>query len=136
MGAWGAGVFEDDTSLDWLEGDYASDGAAAVSKALDTAATTSVTEELDYEEGAAVRAAAEVVAACTGQLPDGVSTEDLGKLTRHAREVAALPDVRARAMAAFQRLISDNSELHALWNEGDESPDWTAAMNDLRRRLA
>ncbi|MCB1329826.1 MAG: DUF4259 domain-containing protein [Maritimibacter sp.] len=135
MGAWGAGVFEDDTSLDWLEGEYASSGADAVARALDEAAGTPVTGYLDYDAGAAARAAAEVVAAVHGNLPEGVETEDLAKLNAHGADVRALGDIGARARAAFQRLISENSELHELWNDGGSDPDWTAAMNDLRRRL-
>ncbi len=135
MGAWGASVFEDDSSLDWLEGDYASGGASAVVSALDTASDTPVTGYLEVDEGAAAWAAAEVVATALGDLADGISPDNLELLNAHGTEVRDTDGIEGKAKAALDRIVSGNSELNELWLESDKQSDWVAAINDLRRRL-
>lgn len=134
MGASGANLFEDDASMDWLEG-YRASGAGAVASALDTAAGTPVTDYLDMDQGAAARAAAEVVAVAHGAFPSGMSQDRLDLLNAHGSDVRAMDGIKARATSALDRLISENSELHEVWMDSDAQSDWVAAMNDLRRRL-
>lgn len=134
MGASGANVFEDDASMDWLES-YRASGAGAVASALDTAAHTPVTDYLEVDQGAAARAAAEVVAVAHGEFPTGISQDHLDRLNAHGSDVRALDNIKARATSALDRLISENSELHELWMDSDDPSDWVAAMNDLRGRL-
>lgn len=136
MGAWGATLFEDDASLDWLDGDYAASGASAVASALDKAANCPVTEYLEVDDGAAALMAGEVVATAHGDMPDEISQDMLERLNAHGSAVRDLPDGKRRARKALERVISDNSELHELWAESDDQADWVASVNDLRRRLA
>ena len=133
MGASGVSLFEDDSALDMLA-EYEHSGAAVVARALDTANATPVTDDLDRDAGAAARAAAEIVAVALGDLPDAITQDQLARLNAHGTDVRALPDIKSRAKAAVNRIISDNSELHELWMEGDQSA-WVAAINDLQRRL-
>ena len=78
--------------------------------------------------------AAEVVAVALGDLPEGITQDQLERLNVHGSDVRALPDIKSRAKAAVNRIISDKSELHELWMERDQRA-WVAAINDLQRRL-
>ena len=43
----------------------------------------------------------------------------------------------ARAVAAIDRVLGENSELRELWNESAEGGDtWRTGVEDLRRRLS
>jgi hypothetical protein len=131
MGAWGAGVFANDTAADWA-GDLVEGGSEeTVREALATAA------ELDADEGSETLAAAEVVAAAAGRptAPDAYSEDVIAWAGRHpdlgADELIAL------ATAAVDRVTGENSELNELWHEDGPGPnEWDEAVAELRRRLA
>jgi hypothetical protein len=137
MGAWGAGVFANDTAADWA-GDLVEGGSEeTVREALATAAEPPADAYLDADEGSEALAAAEVVAAAAGRptAPDAYSEDVIAWAGRHpdlgADELIAL------ATAAVDRVTGENSELNELWHEDGPGPnEWDEAVAELRRRLA
>jgi hypothetical protein len=130
MGAWEASSFGNDAATDWVA-ELERTGATAVTDAL--AAAVEGEEYLDAPEAEEAIAAAEVVAAGTGQpaaqLPDAVRAWI-------ASNPAALSANEAQlALSAVDRVTSDESELHELWVEDAGDPDWSASVADLRQRL-
>ena len=123
MGAFGAGVFDNDDALDWLEELLESDGIGLIMGALDDALAA---DYLEVTEASAALVAAEVLAA------------------RNLRASAALPEelrgwtereqMLARAQTAVARVATD-SELAELWAESDAADQWRASLVDLRERL-
>jgi hypothetical protein len=135
MGAWGVGVFEDDTSLDWLDEAYSDGGLEAVRAALKAVAEKSDDDYLEYDEGIAGRAAAEIVAMSHGLAAGGLNDGDEERAKEHVAAVRADASLPALALEAIERLTGANSELHELWTEDPTNPEWGEAISDLKRRL-
>jgi len=135
MGAWGTGIFQDDSSLDWIEDAYASGGVEAVRSALEEAADASAGDYLDYDQGAAARAAAEVVAAAFDAPPEA-EADALDTLLEHGDSVTEDDELIPLALRAARRVASENSELHELWTEEENTAkEWAGAMEGLETRL-
>ncbi len=136
MGAWGVGAFEDDTALDWLDEELAGAGASAVSGALTAVNETLVSDYLEYDDGVHGRAAAETVAIAFGYPAENMDDNVRGQANEHAEAIVALEGVKAAASLALDRITGDNSEIHELWTENDETgAEWLAAIADLQARL-
>ncbi|WP_438705668.1 DUF4259 domain-containing protein [Tabrizicola sp.] len=135
MGAWGAGPFQDDTALDWLEEPFMAEGAVAVKAALGDVMAIGTDEYLEYDAGVAGRAAAEVVATSFGKPDPTNDDEDLAKIARFDDEVRALPGIRVLAGNALVRLSGENSEIAELWLESDSKDEWLASVAGLAQRL-
>lgn len=136
MGAWGAGVFEDDTALDFIEEQLIPqrDPRGLMREAFDAALAA---DYVDYEMGHAVLvSAAAIRAAKTGQpleedeneewteWRDGLSGLDFSALTNLAAQ-------------ACRRVCADESELCELWAENEALfPEWKAGVTGLADALA
>ena len=130
MGAWGPGLFEDDTALDFvLELKQQSDAGLLLRSVTEAAnSPTSV----DYEGGTRALAAAEVIAALgkrpAKDLPDEVS-EWLSN-----RGIHFSTHLGATAIAAVEK-VQTASEISELWAESPESALWRENVADLLARL-
>jgi hypothetical protein len=131
MGAWGTGVFENDWALDYAVGLAKSgdaDSPAAILRALDGPG------DLDSRECATALAAAEAVAASSGQpaadLPDPVLMwfERTGARA-DAQEVQL-------ALRVVGMILDQNSGLRDQRDEtGASLAEWLTPIEDLQRRL-
>ena len=132
MGAWGAGVFENDDASDWvweLEDDA---GGQVLVEALSLIVDTPADEQPEAPDCSNALAAAEVVAsaraaASTAHLPTEAS------VWIQANRELVTPALVALASGAVERIAID-SELKDLWDEtGDGS--WTEIVAGLQARL-
>ena len=84
-------------------------------------------------EGEEAVAAAEVVAATVDQsaaeLPTAVKTWIKDNPSALSADTVPL------ALQALDRVSGKDSELHELWVEDADDPEWAASINDLKRRL-
>lgn len=136
MSAWGVGIFQDDSSVDWIEDAYASGGTEAVRSALEETADASAGDYVEYDEGTAARAAAEVVAAAFGAPPELEGGDMLDTLMEHAESVAEDDDLIPLALRAIRRVAAENSELHELWSKAENTAkEWVSATEGLEARL-
>jgi hypothetical protein len=133
MGAWGPASFQNDSALDWYE-EFRDEGARAIQRAFEAAQTD---DYLEVDEGSAVIAAAEIVAAAFGKPPAEPPEEFDALISDHAEAIRALPDIRSTAVAAVRRVLAEPSELSELWHEDgeDNARQWLGPVNDLIARL-
>jgi hypothetical protein len=126
MGAWGAGTFDNDDALDWL--DDLVDGA---DDAIRDALEATDAEHIEGPDASSALAAAEVVAAALGHPAADLPGEVSDWLEANdAKSAAALAPLALRAVDR----VRQNSELKDLWEESDPA-EWNAAVDDLRKRL-
>ncbi|MEM7489409.1 MAG: DUF4259 domain-containing protein [Pseudomonadota bacterium] len=135
MGAWGTGIFDNDSAADWLY-EYEDQGAPAVASALSEVAETPADDYVEVDMGSWALAAGEVVAAANGQ-PLEVGEELMATIAKHAAAVRSIDGLPASALRAMDRVMGANSELAELWDEagGEDEAAFQAAAADLRTRL-
>jgi hypothetical protein len=133
MGAWGTGIFDNDTACDWayeLEGQR---DLGVIERALD--AVLDGDDAPDADIGEEALAAAEALARLQGHW--GVRNSYTERMDAWV-EAAALtppPALVRRAHAAIDRILAADSELAELWGESDDADAWKAAVAELRARL-
>lgn len=128
MGAWGAGIFDNDDAVDWL----ADLAGSKDPNALDGALSGAAAESVEAPTASVALAAAEVVAALNNH-PAADLPGEIEDWIAGARPLPS-PELTGRAHAAVERVRTD-SELRELWEETDPT-EWFAHVNDLLRRLA
>ncbi|MCP4821882.1 MAG: DUF4259 domain-containing protein [Shimia sp.] len=137
MGAWGVGILEDDTALDWVEEEYSAAGVEAVRHALLAVADADANDYVEVDEGAAARCAAEIVAMAFSAGDPAMDADAAVTLGEHSDQVAEDVDLIPLALRALARLTAENSELNDLWSEGggDITVAWQTQMAALVSRL-
>ncbi len=131
MGAWGYGIFENDSAADWLEGFREEPDLATLEAALDNAISAGP-DYLEAQEGQEALAAAELVAGLLGNASD--ETADIDELVAEIEETPS-PKLVLKARKAVARVMRAPSELLELWTESGQLEDWTATLEDLDERL-
>jgi hypothetical protein len=134
MGAWGIGIFQDDTALDFV-GDLRDEDRPfdRMRAAFEDAAST------EYLEYAAAQAAL-VSAAVVDAILSGSTILDVDDDLRSW--VGGLDPDEARALRtiaakACTRVLAAGSELNELWSENeDDYPRWQAQVAQLASRLS
>ena len=136
MGAWGEQPFDNDDAGDWgyeFDGADEATGMALLADALDLGAAGDYVES---PEGSTAVAAAEVLSCMLDHraIPDSPYGEDPASWVR---ATGARPDdeLVAAALAALDRVRSDNSELAELWAESDDDGAWRDSLARIETRL-
>ena len=132
MGAWGIGIFEDDTGCDTRDDIAdAKDLVAELDQRL-RSVSGDPGAYLDYENCFDALVPAAIVDAYL----NGTSYDGLDKL-RERHPKANLEPLKPLAAAAIDRVLGPKAEIHQLWaeNEGDY-PAWKSSLESLRARLA
>lgn len=132
MGAWGIGVFENDTALDWLA-DFMTNDFRLIDRTLAGVAAMQDVDFLDADEACEVLAAAECVAAAAG-LPSADLLDEITDWVAVNQPIQVKPEYVRMAVTAVAR-VRTQSELQALWAETDEYLAWITAVADLQTRL-
>lgn len=131
MGAWGVGIYENDTASDWVD-ELETSGAAVIGSALQ--AVLADEGYLDAGLGCRALAAADVigrlrVGASAGPGPDSV----LAWVRAHPAEPSAT--LLSLAERAVDRVVGPGSELDELWAETDEHAAWRSTTRAVVGRL-
>ncbi len=127
MGAWGYLPFENDDALDWLDA-FEAGGAEVIRGALAPPGNGYI----EAPEGSIAIAAADITAACQGNLSGDLPENVADWVTAHGAELTA-EDVEM-ALVAVQRIAGEKSDLAGLWDDADE-PEWRESLDDLSERL-
>lgn len=133
MGTWGAGVFENDETMDFLW-EVEEGGVDALRDALDQVIDAAGRPE-SWAESTAVAAAAIIAAAYDGRadlLPEE-ATALLADLSPAILESQALRD---RARYAVHLVLTGDSELLELWRSSGESDAAITAIAEVQSRLS
>jgi hypothetical protein len=134
MGAWGSGIFQDDTALDFLDELRADDEPMdMVREALEDAAGASY---LEYDAGQSALVSAAIVDAVLNGTSLGSDDEEVRAWVA-ALDAGEASPLRAIAARACIRVIGASSELQELWSENEEEfPRWRQQIEVLANRLA
>jgi hypothetical protein len=135
MGTWAVDAFGNDYAQDWAQDLHETSNLDAVVDTLNTALDTP--GELDAPFAAEALVAIEVLARLQGK--GGPRTDDSASVDEwvEARKPKAKPraDLAEKAVRALDRILSEESELRALWEESEHYAEWLASVEDLRSRL-
>lgn len=135
MGTWAVDAFGNDYAQDWAQDLHETSNLDAVADTLNTALDTP--GELDAPFAAEALVAIEVLARLQGK--GGPNTDDSASVDEwvEARRPKAKPraDLAEKAVRALDRILSEESELRALWEESEHYAEWLASVEDLRSRL-
>lgn len=132
MGTWGYGTFEGDGAMDWLDGLADSEGIWFLERSL--LGEVDDGAHLNSEEGTSILAAAEIVYGLLNGPREGLPGEAVEWIRANGHvDAAVLKPVCERQLG---RVLSEASELHALWAENKEDyPKWKAHVEALRNGL-
>jgi Domain of unknown function (DUF4259) len=130
MGAWSTEHFDNDAALDWLY-DFSMSPSVQLLEAAFKAVADTADDYIESDDGAAVLAAAEVIAAAKGNKSKAYPED-----TEVFSSLRISPELIAGALQAIDMVSrQDNSELKELWQESDEYENWQKAVNELKERL-
>jgi Domain of unknown function (DUF4259) len=134
MGAWGNGVFDNDTACDWAYSLEESKDLSVVEAALEQVlATSSEYLEASYSEEAL--AAVEVVARLQGNFGEMNSYNEVVDAWVGKNKFSVSPELANKAKAAIDRILNDHSEIVELWQESEEFEAWKSNVENLRLRI-
>ena len=133
MGAWGVLAFDNDDANDWAYGLDETEDLSLVESAFH--AVEEADAYLEAPDASNALAACEVVARLNGK--SGYKNAYTEKVDRWVTAHPIKPPAAlvARAGAALDRILGDNSELRALWGDSGKNDEWLAAVEELRQRL-
>lgn len=134
MGAWGSGVFENDTACDFASSVADGGGIAALNQAIDRVLSSgaSYLEAQDAEEGLA---AADIVARLRGSPGQQTAyTASIDSWIANSKAVAS-DELAKKAKQSIARILVEPSELLELWTESDEFDGWKRRVEELVQRL-
>lgn len=136
MGAWGEQPFENDDAGDWGYEFDGVDDATGRELLVDALNLGEASVYLESPDGAVAVAAAEVVSWMLD--PQAIPTSPYGEApATWVRAIASTPDAAmvAAALAALDRVRSQDSELAELWAESGDDSGWRESLARIEERL-
>jgi hypothetical protein len=137
MGAWGYLAFDNDTTNDWADNLDSVDNLSLVESAFDELEHVG-DNYIDADIASEALGACEVIARLLGNPGYTNTYTEKVDLWVGTHQLKPSTELVNRASAALNRILSDNSELRELCEEGYEggkNNDWHQAIDDLRNRL-
>ncbi|MBS0394800.1 MAG: DUF4259 domain-containing protein [Proteobacteria bacterium] len=133
MGAWGSGLFDDDTALDAVDELVAADAPAPFLRgALEAAVRATYLEYAEAQRCIASAAAIDILVNGTSY---GDGLDELYDWAKRHERIDTGP-LQPLVAAALGRVLSDGSELNELWAENiSEYPTWRANVEALIARI-
>lgn len=135
MGAWGYGIFDDDTAYDYVDEIDNSDNPKEIFKKAFKNAIDA--DYLEYDDCHAVTVSASYIDSILNGTRPRVDTEDENyfQFIENNKNLD-VTDLKTDAVKALEKVISDNSELNELWAANEELyPKWKGNIEELIKRL-
>jgi hypothetical protein len=134
MGAWGTGIFDNDTACDWAYDLKETSDLSLIESALDKVLKAGA-EYLNASDAEKALAAAETVARLKGNW--GIRDSYTEKMDEWVETTRLTPPqaLVEKALRGVERALSGPSELLELWSEGEDFTVWEESVKDLIRRL-
>jgi len=131
MGAWGAGIYENDDACDWGYELEESTGLFKVEEVIDDVLNN---EYIDAVEGAYALVALDVLACLVSkQYAEESSRPEEIENWIAANDVSVSSEMNKKAAKVLQKINSDDSELFDLWSDADELDAWVFELKGLSR---
>ncbi len=133
MGAWGTGIFDDDTAMDFLnELTDSNDPLKLMKSALEDVRAV---QYLEYDGGQSALVASAITDAILNGTRHAVGIDELDTLVTKYKG-SDVSSLRSLASAAVRQVLSEGSELRELWAENvDDYPKWRENLESLASRL-
>jgi hypothetical protein len=134
VGAWGSGVFENDTACDFASTVAEGGGIPALTRALDRVLSSegNYLEAPDAEEGLA---AAEIIARLRSHSGEETAyTASIDAWVKSA-QIAASDELVEKAKRSIARILSKRCELRELWTDSKDFEDWKRSTEEVLTRL-
>ena len=134
MGTWALDAFGNDYAMDWAQDLQEYKTLELVETTLDNV-IDSTEEELEAPFAAEALAALEVIARLLGK-PGEIdpATADVDEWVSACKKKIT-PPLLDKAHLAFERIVSESSELRQLWQESEHFEEWQAEVAALRLRV-
>ena len=134
MGTWALNAFGNDYAMDWAQDLQEYKTLELVETTLDNV-IDSTEEELEAPFAAEALAALDVIARLLGK-PGAAdpATAEVDEWVAACRKKIT-PPLLDKARLAFERIVSDSSELRQLWQESEHFAEWQAEVAALRLRV-
>jgi hypothetical protein len=131
MGAWGMGVFDDDTSCDLLYEAMETDALSFIKKAQNHKDA----EYLEYDECHEVIVAASIMDYILNGTKYNHNTDGYDEwLSKQGKE--GIEDLKSDISESLRRVLSEESELNELWLENEEDyPTWKVNIESILSNL-
>lgn len=128
MGAWGVGTFDNDDAGDWLYDLEETNDLSLIDQSL-----TLEDDYIEAPDGCNALAAAEIIAALMGKTRKNLP-ENAAKWVNDNKEHPA-NQLKEKAIKAIGKVLSENSELIELWEEGSDFDGWKKDVNEIKKLL-
>jgi hypothetical protein len=130
MGTWGAGSFENDDALDWLDELLETNDASLIEETLKFVLDQG-DEYLEAPEASRAVAAVQIIAAANNAACPDLPEDAKLWIRLHPIKSKSVIQLASRVL----HRIKTSSELKELWEESDYFLEWTKVINDLEMRL-
>ncbi|MCE2596381.1 DUF4259 domain-containing protein [Motilimonas cestriensis] len=127
MGAWGMGIFDDDTSCDLI--DEAMEGSAE--SLIKGACAHKDSDYLEYEECHEVLVSGAVLDSILNGTKYGDAVEGFDEwISKQPKSL--IDSFKSQILEAMNLIVSEKSELNELWQENeDDYPAWKSNVNKI-----
>ena len=134
MGAWGSGIFENDTACDFAADVAESTGPALLEKALDRVIAVGG-DYLEAPDAVEALAAADIVARLRGN--PGVQTSYTARVDVWIARQLSVPseEIVGKARRCVTRILTEPSEILELWLESKNFEAWKRTVEEVAERL-
>ena len=136
MGTWASDPFGNDDACDWSYGLAAASNLSVIDETFSKIIAAAVDGEIGSSDAAEGVAAAEVVARLIGNSGEKNSyTEDVDKWVARSKYK---PDQNLikKARAVLELVLSESSELYAVWKDSEDFEAWKKSVLDTRSRIS
>jgi Domain of unknown function (DUF4259) len=134
MGAWGSGIFENDTACDFAADVAEGGGVSLVDQALDRVLARGG-NYLEAREAEECLAAAEIIARLKGSPGDETPYTALVDAWIKGSPASVSAEIVEKAKRAIARVLAEPSELVELWAESDDFDSFRRSVEALSGRL-
>ena len=133
MGAWGTGIFDDDTAMDFLnELTDSKDPLKRMKSALEDARAA---KYLEYDAGQSALVTSAIADTILNGTQHAVGLDEFDTFVAKHKS-SDVSSLKGLASAAVRRVLSEGSELRELWAENvDDYPKWRENLESLASRL-
>jgi len=137
MGAWGYGIFDDDTAYDFTD-DIKTDARAFFKSSFEYAIETEYLEFVECHKVTVSAAYMDNFINGTTYRTDLINKKDESNVNNFGalHKGLNLDDLTGLAIKALAKVIGEKSELNELWSENEELyPKWKKSLHELIDRL-
>ncbi|MEM7116666.1 MAG: DUF4259 domain-containing protein, partial [Chloroflexota bacterium] len=128
MGAWGTGIFDNDTACDWA---YELENSSDLSVISSTINAVFNDDYIDSDVACDALAAIDTLARLKGQHGvKNVYTEIVDNWVEKT-QMTPPPEMIEKALSAIKLILGNSSELCALWSESEQATAWKEEINSL-----